>query len=128
MLDCNASALLSLRKISRDLLRFRSSLSRDILLIIASGRGQFELRALFKLIGATPTATRLHVQSLIDDGFVELQQHPTNRRCKVVSLTENGWTLMRGYERQAQECLSLWRQVSDRPDEPASQPAAKSKP
>jgi len=127
MLDCNARALLSLRKISRDLLPFRSSLSRDILLIIASGRGQFELRALFKLIGATPTATRLHVQSLIDDGFVELRQHPTNRRCKVVSLTENGWTLMRGYERQAQECLSLWRQVRDKPDESASQLAAKSK-
>ena len=127
MLDCNARALLSLRKISRDLLPFRSSLSRDILLIIASGRGQFELRALFKLIGATPTATRLHVQSLIDEGFVELRQHPTNRRCKVVSLTENGWMLMRGYERQAQECLNLWRQVSDKPDESASQLAAKSK-
>jgi DNA-binding MarR family transcriptional regulator len=127
MLDCNARALLSLRKISRDLLPFRSSLSRDILLIIASGRGQFELRALFKLIGATPTATRLHVQSLIDEGFVELRQHPTNRRCKVVSLTENGWTLMRAYEREAQACLSLWRHVSDKPDEPASQLAAKSK-
>jgi len=127
MLNCNAKALLSLRKVSRNLLPFRSSLSRDILLTIASGRGQFELRALFKLIGATPTATRLHVQSLIDDGLIELQQHPTNRRCKIVSLTENGWTLMRAYEQQAQECLSLWRQVSDKPDEPASQLAAKSK-
>ena len=112
MLDCNARALLNLTKVSRKLLPFRSSLSRDILLIIASERGLFELRELFKLIAATPTATRLHVQSLIDDGFITLEQHPTNRRCKVISLTENGWTLMREYEQQVQKCFSGWRHAT----------------
>ncbi len=113
MLDCNAFAVLKLRKVSRELLPFRSSLSLDILLILASGRGEFELRELFKLIRATPTATRLHVQSLIDDGLIELGQHPTNRRCKVVNLTNAGWTLMREYELQIQECFSGWVQVSE---------------
>ena len=111
MLDCNARAILKLRWISRSLLPFRSALSRDILLIVTSEGGAFELRKLFKIIAATPTATRLHVQSLIDDGFVELGQHLTNRRCKVVSLTEKGWTLMREYERQVQECVDEWRQA-----------------
>lgn len=104
----NARALLDLKKLSRALLPCRSALSRDILLIIASEGGAYELRQLFKFIAATPTATRLHVQSLMDDGLVELGQHETNRRCKVVSLTEQGWTLMREYERQAHEILSHW--------------------
>ena len=113
MLDRNARVLLNLRKMSRDMLPARSSLSRDILLIVASEGGVFELRKLFKIIAATPTATRLHVQSLIDDGFVGLGQHPTNRRCKVVSLTQKGWSLMRAYERQAQESINAWRQVAE---------------
>jgi DNA-binding MarR family transcriptional regulator len=112
MLDRNAHTLLRLRKISRELLSFKSALSRDILIIVASGSGAVELRQLFKLIRMTPTAVRLNVQSLIDDDYLELSQHMTNRRCKIVRLTDKGWALMRQYEQQVQNCLKEWSYVT----------------
>ena len=110
MLDCNAHTLLELRNISRKLLLFKSPLSQEILLIVASGNGSCELRQLFKQIEATPTAIRLHVQSLMEDGYVELCLHETNRRCKLVRLTDKAWRLMREYERQCQQALLAWRE------------------
>ena len=111
MRDQNAHTVLKLRKVSHELLCLKSPLSREILLIVASGGGAVELRQLFKLIRMTPVAVRLNVQSLIEDGRLELRQHETNRRCKVVSLTNKGWALMREYEQQVQICLSGWSHV-----------------
>ena len=111
MLNQNAHVLLSLRKVSREVLCFKSQLSPEILLIVASASGAIELRQLFKGMGMTPTAIRLNIQSLIEDGYLELRQHPTNRRCKVVCLTDKGWALMRDYEQQVQNCLSGWLRV-----------------
>ena len=109
MLDCNALALLDLDGIGRKVLCFRSSLSREILLILASCCGECELRKLYKKIDATPTAIRLHVQSLMDDGYVDLSQHATNRRCKVLQLTDSGLALLREYEQQVHEALRGWQ-------------------
>ena len=110
MLDCNAHILLELERISRELFLFKSPLSRHILLIVASHGDVCELRKLFKLMQATSIATRLHVQSLEEEDFVELCPHETNRRCKLIRLTDKGWALMREYERQCQLALSAWRQ------------------
>ena len=104
----NARVLLGLRKVSHELLCFKSPFLREILLIVASASGAIELRQLFKLMKMTPTAVRLNIQSLIEDSYLELRQHPTNRRCKVVCLTDKGWALMREYEQQVQKCLSGW--------------------
>ena len=112
MLPQNAHTLIRLGEVSRELLRFKSPFSRDILLFVASGSGELELRLLFKQMRMTPAAVRLNVQSLIEDGCLELRQHPTNRRCKVVCLTDDGWALMREYERQIQKCLGGWSQLN----------------
>ena len=112
MLDCNALTLLDLDSIARKVLCFRSPLSREILLILASCCGELELRKLYKKIEATPTAIRLHVQSLMDDGYVELCQHLTNRRCKLVQLTDKGRQLMQDYEQQVQKVLIAWRNAA----------------
>ena len=112
MLPQNAHTLIKLAEVSRKLLRFKSPFSRDILLFVASSNGELELRLLFKLMRMTPAAVRLNVQSLIEGGYLELRQHPTNRRCKVVCLTAGGWALMREYERQIQKSLSGWSQMN----------------
>ncbi len=109
MLHHNASALLQLGTVSRQLLCFRSPMSREILLLLASGGGSYELRRLYKQIDATHTAVRLHVQSLMEDGYVELCQHPTNRRCKIVQLTDKGQQLMKDYEAALRPILANWR-------------------
>ena len=111
MRDQNAHTVLKLRKVSHELLCLKSPLSCEILLIVASGGGAVELRQLFKLMRVTPVAVRLNVQSLIEDGRLELRQHTTNRRCKVVCLTDKGWALMQEYEQQVQSCLSGWSHV-----------------
>lgn len=99
---------------SRELFLFKSPLSRQILLTVTRYCGVCELRKLFKLMEATAIAIRLHVQPLEEEGFVELCPHETNRRCKLIKLTDKGWTLMREYERQCQQALSGWRQPKAR--------------
>ena len=83
MLDRNAQVVLKLRKVSQELFAFKSYLSQEILLNVAGHCGACELRKIYKLIEATPTAIRLHIQSLEDDGYVFLRPHDTNRRCKM---------------------------------------------
>lgn len=84
-------------------------MSREILLLLASGKGSYELRRLYKQTDATHTAVRLHVQSLMEDGYVELCQHPTNRRCKIVQLTDKGHQLVKDYEAALRPILANWR-------------------
>lgn len=111
MRNQNAQIILSVSKLTRDLLCLRSELSGEILLIVASSSGEIELRQLFKLMRMTPAAVRQNLQLLINDGHLELRQHTTNRRCKVVCLTDKGLAVMREYERQVQKCLSGWGAV-----------------
>ena len=108
MLDQNAHVVLKLGKVSQELFAFKSFLSREILLNVASHCGACELRKIYKLIEATPTAIRLHIQSLEDDAYVLLRPHDTNRRCKIVCLTHKGWALMREYEQQLDLMLQDW--------------------
>ena len=109
MRNQNAETILGIRKLTRDLLCLRSELSGEILLIVASNGGNIELRQLFKLMRMTPAAVRQNIQLLMNDGHLELRQHMTNRRCKVVCLTDKGLAVMREYEQQIQNCLSRWK-------------------
>ena len=108
MLDRNAQIMLELESISRELFLFKSPLSRQILLVVVSRSGVCELRKLFKLMEATAIATRLHIQSLEEEGYVELSPHETNRRCKLIRLTAKGVALMREYELRCQQALAAW--------------------
>ena len=112
MRNKNAQIVLCVRKLTHDLLCFRSELSGEILLIVTSSSGTIELRQLFKLIRMTPAAVRQNVQLLINDDYLELRQHPTNRRCKIVCLTDRAWAVMRKYEQEVQKCLSGWSKVA----------------
>lgn len=111
MLSTNAQTLILLRDIERSLFNFKSPLSRDILLQLSATAGTRELRELLKLSEATPIATRLHIQSLEEDGYVELCAHETSRRCKNVRLTAKGLSLMNEYEQRAQEAIVRWKRV-----------------
>lgn len=105
----NAKILLSIKNIERDLFSFKSALSHDVLLLLVSNSDVCELRKLLKTVQATPIATRLHIQSLEADGYVELCQHETNRRCKNVKLTVKGRALMNDYERRVQAVIKEWK-------------------
>ena len=87
---------------------FSSMLSREVFLEVAAEGGELELRELYKRIQATSTAVRLHVQSLIDEDFLELSQHATNRRCKIVRLTTTGKEMLTQFERKAHSLISGW--------------------
>jgi len=110
MQACNAQVLLDFERTSLGLSDFKSRLSVHVLLVVATTGGVCELRKLFKLMDATAVSLRLHVQSLDDEGYMELYAHETNRRCKMLRLTDKGWALMREYERRCQLALSAWQQ------------------
>ena len=107
----NAQVILDVRRVTRDLLCFRGEWSGEILLLVASSSQTIELRQLFRLMRMTPTAVRQHIQLLINDGYLDLRQHRTNRRCKVVCLTDKGLALMCEYEQEVQKHMTGWSQV-----------------
>ena len=107
-----AQIILEAREIGPSLFRFKSDLSRVILLHIAGEGGQCELRALLKQVEATSVAARQHIQSLVTEGFLNIETHPSNRRCKVVSLTESSRALLMRYEHRLHEVAAKWIAVS----------------
>lgn len=112
MRDAYAEIILDAREIGPSLFRFKSPLSRVILLHVAREGGQCELRTLLKRLEATSVAARQHIQSLVTEGFLVIETHPSNRRCKVVSLTESSRALLRTYERRLHEVAAKWIAVS----------------
>lgn len=103
-----ARIILDLRTLGDRLFRFKSPLSRVILLHIASHGGECELRTLMKSVEATPVAIRQHIQSLESGGYLTLRGHPTNHRCKTVSLTEKALELLREYEVRLSDAAIRW--------------------
>lgn len=103
-----ARIILDLRTLGDRLFRFKSTLSRVILLHIASHGGECELRTLMKTVEATPVAIRQHIQSLESEGYITLGAHISNRRCKMVSLTEKGSTLLQEYEARLSDAAAMW--------------------
>ena len=109
MLGCNADVLWEIERVSRSLFRFKSPLSREILLFLTRHGGACELRDLFKGLQATTIAARQHIQALELDGYVELTIHPLSKRCKNICLTAKSQKLLEQYERECHRVLSEWR-------------------
>ena len=109
MLGCNADVLWEIERVSRSLFRFKSPLSREILLFLTRHGGACELRDLFKGLHATTIAARQHIQALQLDGYVELTIHPLSKRCKNICLTAKSQKLLEQYERECHRVLSAWR-------------------
>ena len=105
-----ARIILDLRTLGDRLFRFKSTLSRVILLHIASHGGECELRTLMKTVEATPVAIRQHIQSLESEGYITLGAHVSNRRCKIVALTEKASAVLREYEEHLSDAADRWRQ------------------
>ena len=105
----NARIILDARATGASLFRFKSALSRVILLHIASMDGECELQVLIKKLDATSVATRQHIQLLETEGLLRIGQHPSNRRCKVVALTEKAWALLQHYEERLGRAILRWQ-------------------
>lgn len=104
----NARIILDVRATGASLFRFKSALSRLILLHIASMDGECELRVLIKRLDATSVATRQHIELLETEGLLRIRQHPSNRRCKMVALTEKAWVLLQHYQEQLRRAVLGW--------------------
>lgn len=104
----NARTILDARATRASLFRFKSALSRVILLHIVSMEGECELRVLIKQLDATSVATRHYIQLLETEGLLRVGPHPSNRRCKIVGLTERAWALLKQYEAQLGVTVLRW--------------------
>ena len=103
-----ARIILDMRTLGDRLFRFKSTLSRVILLQIASHGGECELRTLMKTVEATPVAIRQHIQSLESKGYITLCAHVSNRRCKIVALTDRATELLCDYENHLSDAALKW--------------------
>lgn len=103
-----ARIIIEAREIGPSLFRFKSPLSRVILLHIALEGGTCELRSLLKRLEATSVAARQHIQLLVDEGLLHMEKHPSNRRCKVVSLTDSSRALLTQYENHLNDLVAKW--------------------
>lgn len=103
-----AQIILELRMLGDRIFQFKSPLSRVILLRIASYGGECELRVLMKAIDASPVAVRQHIQSLESERYLTLGTHETNRRCKMVALTDKALALLRQYEASLSDAANRW--------------------
>lgn len=113
MRSAYAQIILDARAIGPNLFRFKSSLSRLILLHVAREGGQCELRALLKQLDATSVAARQHIHSLVVEGFLDMETHRSNRRCKIVCLTDKSRLLLTDYEALLREAVLKWIAVKD---------------
>ena len=109
MLRFNAHLILKIEEASKTLFRFKSLLSRDILLYIASHDGTCELRDLFKSIDATTISTRQHIQILEASGYVLLFTNNDNKRAKTIKLTNKSFELLSIYEAEINSIISQWQ-------------------
>lgn len=104
----NALILLGLKETEGRLFRFKSALSKEILLHISISGEECEMRHLMKAVNVTPVAARQHIQLLEHEGFLAVSGHRSNRRCKMVSLTEKSRALLKEYEAALSEIIQNW--------------------
>jgi DNA-binding MarR family transcriptional regulator len=87
---------------------FKSSLSLEILLLVAGKNGRCFLKDIFKSNLASSIALRQHVSLLEEDGLIALLKDPQSKRQKFVSLTKKAIKLLFDYERDVEELLNEW--------------------
>lgn len=59
-------------------------------------------------LGVTRQAASQLTDELIQKGYVERRPHPTDRRARLVVLTERGWACTRAAEEAAAETIRPW--------------------
>ena len=106
----NAQLILNLKIEAKEHFGFKSSISHDILLYLASNRGKCELSHLFKRIDATSIAIRYHIKYLEMKGYIVLKINTNNKRTKNIELTAKGNKLMNDYDVKLEAILSQWSQ------------------
>lgn len=104
----NALILLGLKETEGRLFRFKSALSKEILLHVSISGEECEMRHLMKVVNVTPVAARQHIQLLEHEGFLVVSGHKSNGRCKMVSLTEKSRSLLKEYEVALSETIQNW--------------------
>ena len=104
----NAQLILNLKKEAKEHFGFKSSISHDILLFLASNRGKCELSHLFKSIDATSIAIRYHIKYLEMKGYIVLKININNKRSKNIELTAKGNKLMKDYDARLESLLANW--------------------
>lgn len=108
MRKAHAQLVLEARAVGPALFRFKSDLSRVILLNLVCLGGASELRILLRKLDATAVAARQHIQFLEIEGYLNVQTHETNRRCKIVCVTDKAWQLMSAYEAELATLARRW--------------------
>jgi DNA-binding MarR family transcriptional regulator len=59
-------------------------------------------------LGVTRQAASQLVDELIDKGYVERRPHPSDRRARLIVLTERGWACTRAADEAAAETIRPW--------------------
>ena len=108
MKKMNAQLLLKIRSFSRTLFRFKSDISKEILIYIASHDGECALKYVYENINATALAVRQHLQILEKTNYIESQIDNKNKRCKNLRLTKKGADLLDAYEKIIEKNMKKW--------------------
>lgn len=88
-----------------EILKIKTHVGAVVLFKIASHGGRIEMKELLTATKHTPIAIRLHIQYLIDAGIVEIHPSPTDRRSKIVEMTENGRRMIREFDSVVEDQL-----------------------
>ena len=81
-----------------EILKIKTHISAVILFKIAAMGGSADMKDLLAASKHTPISIRLHIQYLLDSGVVEIIPSETDRRSKVVNLTEPGRRMIEEFE------------------------------
>lgn len=81
-----------------DILKIKTHISAVILFKIAASGGLIDMKDLLAASKHTPISIRLHIQYLLDSGIVEISPSETDRRSKVVKLTDSGRKMIEEFE------------------------------
>lgn len=88
-----------------DILKIKTHISAVILFKIAAQGGSIDMKDLLAASKHTPISIRLHIQYLLDSGIVEIKPSESDRRSKVVTLTNSGRRMIEDFEEIVEEQL-----------------------
>lgn len=111
----NGQVLLTLEKINLDHSLFRGSLTRRIIFEIWSNGGVFEMRLLFRRLDVTAAAARQRLKELECAGILSVATDHRNKRCKIVTFTEEGRTNVLNFQRIVEAQIGKWKPEAGAP-------------